>query len=91
MVTSGAIKSASYITNSGLQGSVEAIVPNQYAAEINAESWQIPSVFGWIQAKASKLTTEILANKFNLGIGLVAVVPKESTAWKSIEGAIEIG
>lgn len=91
MVTSGAIKSASYITNSGLQGSIEAILPNQFSAEINAESWQIPSVFGWIQAKASKLTTEILVNKFNLGIGLVAVVPKESTAWKSIDGAIEIG
>lgn len=91
LVTSGAIKSASYITNTGLQGSVEALLPNQFAAEINAESWEIPTVFGWIQAKASKLTSEVLVSKFNLGIGLVAVVPKECSAWKSIDGAVEIG
>lgn len=91
LVTSGSIKSASYITNSGLQGSVEGILPNQFAAEINTTSWSIPSVYGWIQAKASKSTSEAFAHKFNLGLGLVAVVPKGCEAWKSIDGAVEIG
>lgn len=91
LVTSAAIKSASYITNAGLRGSLEAILPTQYGTDVNVASWDIPSVFGWIQAKAGKLTAEQFASKFNLGIGLVAVVPNGSTAWKSIDGAVEIG
>lgn len=90
LVTSGAIKSASYISISGLQGSLEAILPAQYETEINV-TWEIPSVYGWIQAKANKITAEAFASKFNLGIGLVAVVPKGCNAWKTIDGAIEIG
>lgn len=91
LVTSGAIKSASYISISGLQGSLEAILPAQYRTDINVTSWEIPSVYGWIQAKAKKITAEAFANKFNLGIGLVAVVPKGCNSWKSIDGAVEIG
>lgn len=91
LVTSGAIKSACYITATGLQGGLEAILPTHYGTDVNVASWEIPSVFGWIQAKARKVTAEQFASKFNLGIGLVAVVPKESTAWKSIDGAVEIG
>lgn len=90
-VTSGLIKSASYVTHSGLQGSVDAILPDGFAAEINVNSWTIPSVFGWIQSKLSKQTPEALANHFNLGIGLVMVVPKGSADWKTIDGAVEIG
>lgn len=90
-VTSGLIKSASYITNAGLQGSLDAILPDGFSAEINVNSWSIPSVFGWIQAKTNNCTAEILASHFNLGIGLVMVVPKESTEWKTIDGALEIG
>lgn len=91
MTTSGAIKSASYVTNSGLQGSLEAILPSQYGVDINATSWEIPPVFGWIKAKANNITTEAFASKFNLGIGLVAVVSKGCAAWKSIDGVVEIG
>lgn len=91
LVTSGVIKAASYVTNTGLYGSIETILPSGFIAEINVDSWNIPAMFGWIQAKACKTTADILASKFNLGIGLVAIVPKESTAWKSIDGAVEIG
>lgn len=91
-VISGTIKSASYITNYGLLGSLESIIPNQFDAEINVTSWEVPPVFGWIQAKSSKFTADMLTSKFNLGIGLVAVVPScQSMAWKSIDGAVEIG
>lgn len=90
-VTSGLIKSASYITNAGLQGSLNAILPDGFSTEINVNSWSIPSVFGWIQAKLNNCTAEMFTNHFNLGIGLVMVVPKESTEWKTIDGALEIG
>lgn len=85
------IKSASYVTNSGLQGSLDAILSDKHAAEIDVNSWKIPSIFGWIQAKIEKHTPETIASRLNLGIGLVMVVPKGSTEWKSIDGAIEIG
>lgn len=90
-ITSGVIKSASYITHSGLLGAIANVIPPQFGAEIETHSWTIPPVFGWIQSKSSQLTSETLTNHFNLGIGLVAVVPTGSAEWKSIEGAIEIG
>lgn len=90
-ITSGVIKSAAYITHSGLRGAIAKAIPSPFGAEIQTDSWIISSVFGWIQSKSIKLTSELLTNHFNLGIGLVAVVSKESTEWKSIEGAIEIG
>lgn len=91
LVRSGTIKSASYVADAGLHGAIESILRIELGAEINANAWCIPQMFGWIQATARNSTTEILLNKFNLGIGLVAVVPKDSTDWKTIEGAIEIG
>lgn len=98
LIASGAILSASYITNSnksgdgGLSGSLHAILPPQdFAAEINVNSWELPSMYGWIHTKSNKLTPTVLATKFNLGIGLVAIVPNGNTAWKSIDGAVEIG
>lgn len=91
LVTSGLIKSASYVTNSGLQGSLDAILSDNHAAEIDVNSWEIPSIFGWIQAKIGKHSPGTIASRLNLGMGLVMVVPKGSTEWKSIDGAIEIG
>lgn len=98
LIASGAISSASYVTNcnrsgdGGLNGSLQAILPpNDFAAEINVTSWEMPSLYGWIQAKSNALTPTVLASKFNLGIGLVAIVPNGNTAWKSIDGAVEIG
>lgn len=99
LIASGAILSASYIANNnnsgygGLSGSLQAILPPQdFAAEINVNTWSLPSMYGWIHAKSTdKLTPTVLANKFNLGLGLIAVVPRGSTAWKSIDGAVEIG
>lgn len=98
LIASGAILSASYVTTTnnsgdgGLGGSLQAILPPQdFAAEIDVNTWALPSVYGWMHAKSTKLTPSVLANKFNLGIGLVAVVPKGSTAWKAIDGAVEIG
>lgn len=99
LIASGAILSASYITNNnnsgngGLSGSLQAILPpHDFAAEIDVNTWSLPLMYAWIHAKSTdKLTPTVLANKFNLGLGLVAVVPKGSAAWKSIEGAVEIG
>lgn len=99
LIASGDIISASYVTSSnnngdgGLNGSLQAILPLQnFVAEIDVNTWSMPSMYGWIHAKSTaKLTPAILASKFNLGIGLVAIVPNGSTAWKSIDGAIEIG
>lgn len=98
LIASGAILSASYVTSNnnnggGLNGSLQSVLPPQdFAAEIDVNTWSLPSVYGWIHAKSTtKLTSTVLASKFNLGIGLVAIVPNGSTAWKSIDGAIEIG
>lgn len=66
-------------------------MPANFAARINAGAWSIPSVFGWLQSNVKGLTPEVIVDKFNCGIGLVMIVPKDSQKWQQIDGAIEIG
>lgn len=91
LITSGSVTSAAYISNSGLRHCIEKIIPNNFAARINADAWSIPSVFGWLKANVNGLTSNVIADRFNCGIGFVMVVPKGNTDWKRVDGAIEIG
>lgn len=91
LITSGSVSSASYIANSGLRHSIDRIVPSSLAAQINVDAWSIPSVFGWLKDNVNGLTGNIIADRFNCGIGFVMVVPEGNTHWQRVDGAIEIG
>lgn len=91
LITSGSVSSAAYIANSGLRRNIEKILPSNLAARVNADAWSIPSVFGWLKANIHGLTSNIIVDRFNCGIGFVMIVPKENTNWQRVDGAIEIG
>ncbi|AFS54319.1 MAG: Phosphoribosylformylglycinamidine cyclo-ligase [Leptospirillum sp. Group II 'C75'] len=72
-----------HVTGGGLTENVPRVLPEGFSARINPRAWEKPPVFQEIQ-KAGKVTTREMFQVFNMGIGLVVVVPSE--AGKALEG-----
>jgi phosphoribosylformylglycinamidine cyclo-ligase len=69
---SGGVKALAHITGGGLLENIPRVLPEGLAAEIDAGSWELPSVFRWL-AEAGGLDHPELARTFNCGIGMVAI------------------
>ncbi len=69
----GALKALAHITGGGLTENIPRVLPADHAAQLSLESWQAPSVFGWLQERGRLEPPEMLRT-FNCGIGMVAVV-----------------
>lgn len=67
------VKGMSHITGGGLVENVPRMLPQSLSAEIDAESWERPSIFKWLQ-EAGKVSLEEMSRTFNNGIGMVLVV-----------------
>ena len=68
------VSGMAHITGGGLTENIPRILPQRCRAEIKAGSWPVPPIFGILQDKG-RITTEEMRRTFNLGIGLVLVVP----------------
>lgn len=91
LIYSGSIKCARHVTSGGLIRNITKLIQGQeLIAELQATSWNIPAVYGWLLTKGGLSDLTIL-NTFNCGIGLVFIVDKNNTSWKQITGALEIG
>uniref|UniRef100_T1JDR4 Trifunctional purine biosynthetic protein adenosine-3 n=1 Tax=Strigamia maritima TaxID=126957 RepID=T1JDR4_STRMM len=71
------IKAAAHITGGGLTGNLPRILPKNMSAVLDANKWEIPSVFGWLAVHGIS-DTEMLKT-FNCGIGMALVVRKEDS------------
>ena len=49
-VATGGVKAASHITGGGLPGNVVRVLPRGLAAQLDANTWDMPAVYGWIYA-----------------------------------------
>jgi len=67
------IKAMSHITGGGLTENLPRSYTNYYKAQINNNSWKMPSIFEWIMEKAN-LNIEEMYRTFNCGIGFVVIV-----------------
>jgi phosphoribosylformylglycinamidine cyclo-ligase len=63
-----------HITGGGLAENLGRVLPDGHAAELDATSWDIPSIFNWLVA-AGNVPHEDALRTFNMGIGMVVVVP----------------
>ncbi len=70
------VHALAHITGGGLSENLPRSLPKGLAAQINPHSWPIPPIFQWLQQQGS-VTTQEMRRVFNLGIGMVAVVPWE--------------
>ncbi len=63
-----------HITGGGLPGNLARILPDGTAARIDTSAWSVPRLFAEI-ARLGEVDDAEMARTFNMGIGLVAVVP----------------
>ena len=48
VLRSGLVKAAAHITGGGLPGNIVRVLPDSVAVRLDASSWKVPPVFGWI-------------------------------------------
>ena len=69
------IKGLAHITGGGFVDNIPRILPRGTAVSIKRGSWDIPPVFTYIRKEGNVDEMEMLRT-FNMGVGMVAVVPK---------------
>lgn len=77
------IHALSHITGGGLLENLPRVMPEQVNAVIDANSWQRPAIFDWLQDKGN-IVDEEMYRTFNNGIGMVVCVAAED-ATQTIE------
>jgi len=65
-----------HITGGGIPGNLVRVLPPQCEAVVEVRSWTWPALFQVLQ-QAGKVSTEEMREVFNLGVGLIAVLPKD--------------
>ncbi len=66
-----------HITGGGIGGNLVRILPSRVAAVVEPSSWPMPPLFSYLQA-AGAISTGEMRDVFNLGVGLIAVLPGEA-------------
>ncbi|HEU4526024.1 MAG TPA: AIR synthase-related protein, partial [Gemmatimonadales bacterium] len=66
-----------HITGGGIPGNLVRILPEGCEAVVDPASWEVPPLFGLLQ-RAGAVADEEMRDVFNLGIGLIAVLPPQS-------------
>jgi phosphoribosylformylglycinamidine cyclo-ligase len=83
------IHAAAHVTGGGLVENVPRALPEDLAAEIRDGSWPVPPVFDLVR-EASGATIDDMRATFNMGLGMILVVPAES-ADEVVRGARAAG
>ncbi|HOC03375.1 MAG TPA: phosphoribosylformylglycinamidine cyclo-ligase [bacterium] len=73
------IHAAAHITGGGIPGNLVRILPENFDAEIDPNTWNIPKIFQLIQEKG-RIKTKEMFNVFNMGIGLILACSENSVA-----------
>jgi phosphoribosylformylglycinamidine cyclo-ligase len=66
-----------HITGGGIPGNLVRILPAGCEAVVDPKSWDLPPLFTTLQ-QAGGISTEEMRDVFNLGVGLIAVLPLQS-------------
>ena len=66
-----------HITGGGIPGNLVRILPEGCEALVDPRSWEPPPLFALLQ-QAGGISTEEMRDVFNLGVGLIAVLPPQS-------------
>ena len=77
------VRAAAHITGGGLPGNLVRVLPKGCDAAVDRRSWEAPRIFGEIQ-RLGDVSDDEMARVFNLGIGMVLVVP-EDEAFRALD------
>lgn len=70
------IRGLAHITGGGLLENIPRVLPQGTSVRLNAGSWPLPPVFGWLAQKGGLSATE-LARTLNCGIGMAVICPPD--------------
>ncbi|MBY0232661.1 MAG: phosphoribosylformylglycinamidine cyclo-ligase, partial [Gemmataceae bacterium] len=73
----GTVRALAHITGEGLEGNIPRVLPEGKKVVLHRGSWPVPPVFGWLQ-RAGGVDEAEMHTVFNMGIGFVMIVAKES-------------
>jgi phosphoribosylformylglycinamidine cyclo-ligase len=68
------LRGLAHITGGGLVENVPRIMPPGLGVAVHPGSWPVPPLFAWLQ-RTGGVPDDDMRRTFNLGVGLVAVVP----------------
>jgi phosphoribosylformylglycinamidine cyclo-ligase len=86
IVTRGWVSALAHITGGGIPGNLPRVLPSGVRAEIDLSSWPVPPIFGFL-AKIGDIEPDELLQSFNIGIGMILVVPPQNV--KSVEANLK--
>ncbi len=68
-----------HITGGGIPGNLVRILPADCEALVDPDAWELPPLFLTLQ-QAGHVSIEEMRDVFNLGVGLIAVLPRDAVA-----------
>jgi len=74
MLAKGWVSALAHITGGGIPGNLPRVLPSGVKAIIDLDAWPIPSIFKYL-AKLGELDSDELLQSFNMGIGMIVIVP----------------
>src|SRR5271170_6096725 len=86
IVARGWVSALAHITGGGIPGNLPRVLPAGVKAQIDLASWPIPPIFKFL-AVLGKIETNELLQSFNMGIGMILVVPPAYV--KSVEADLK--
>jgi len=72
-IKAGGVNALAHITGGGLVENLPRVLPDGLGVDIDATSWKLPPVFGWL-GEAGGIAQHELARTFNCGIGMCVIV-----------------
>jgi len=71
----GWVSALAHVTGGGIPGNLPRVLPSGVQAQVDLGGWPIPPIFKYL-AKIGRIETDELLQSFNLGVGMILVVPQ---------------
>jgi phosphoribosylformylglycinamidine cyclo-ligase len=77
------VRGVAHITGGGIPGNLTRVLPAGVDAVVERSTWEPPRIFGELQT-LGEVSDEEMAKVFNLGIGMIVVVP-EADSYRALD------
>jgi phosphoribosylformylglycinamidine cyclo-ligase len=79
IVARGWVSAMAHITGGGIPGNLPRVLPRNTRALVELGAWPVPRIFQYL-ARLGRIERDELLQTFNLGVGMILVVPLSSLA-----------
>ncbi len=84
------LKAIAHITGGGVPGNLPRVLPDSVSVELDWGAWPVPPIFALLQ-DLGNLTFDEMLRVFNLGLGLIFVMPPSLDPRERCPAALEVG